>query len=143
MTTCTLQYLSRVLLVAGVHTDLTRLQKYCEHCVGDSLQVMWSVALQYAETLKERVFSTDYCVTCIVSDDENVYDPNYMRTRGSTIQSGQIVPEGKVSCTVELGLRRTTNLAKPGEPAKGRVRTDVIIKPVVILDYKLETMPNS
>lgn len=138
MTTCTIQYLSRVLLIAGVHSDLVKLQKYCEHCVGDSMRVMWTVALQYAEKLKERIFSTDYSVISFFARSE--YDPNVMKMQGSILDKNKKAPEGKVLCTTELGLRRDTNLAKPGESAKGQVKADIIVKSVVIFDRELEAM---
>lgn len=138
MTTCTIQYLSRVLLIAGVHSDLTKLQKYCEHCVGDSMKVMWTVALQYAEKLKERIFSTDYSLVSFFARSE--YDPSVMKMQGSILDKNKKAPEGKVLCTTELGLRRDTNLAKPGEPAKGQVKADIIVKSVVIFDRELDAM---
>jgi len=142
MTTCTLQYLARVLLIAGVHIDLSKLQNYCDHCVGDSVKVMWTVVFQYAEKLKERVFSTDYTVTSFFAQSD--YDPSVMKTQGSsTLDENKDAPVGKVLCTTELGLRRDTNLAKPGESGKGQMKTDVIVKSVVIFDQELDAMLKS
>lgn len=118
MTACTIQYLSRVLLIAGVHNDLAKLQKYCEQCIGDSMKVMWTVALKYAEKLKEHIFSTDYTLVSFFARSE--YDPSVMKMQGSILDKTKKAPEGKVLCTTELGLRRDTNLAKPGESAKGQ-----------------------
>ena len=139
MTLCSVQYLTRVMVIAGVSDNMGKLIHYCETFIGESLNLLWDVAISFAETLREHVFSTDYVVLHVFPQAD--FNPSTMTIHGS--KNEEVLEDNvPVLCSVELGLKRETNVSKPGETVTtgSRVKTDVIVKNVVLFEREMEQM---
>ncbi len=98
--------------------------------MATGVKELWPAAIQFAEYLKEHVFSTDYAVIYVTpsSVDRKVRDtPQEIKTE-----------QPPVLCTAQLGLSRTTNMAKLGETKN--MKSEVILRAVVIYEHEFERM---
>jgi len=136
LTTCTIQYLSRVLLAAGVSNDTMALLRFC-NTFKTAVSAMWAAVIQFAERIKERVFSTDYALLSVFPLSD--YDESVMKPQGLSVEDLTKGRAGKVLCGTELGLRRKTNVGKP-DAAGVQVRKDVIEKATIIFEGELDAM---
>jgi len=136
LTACTVQYLSRVLLAAGVSNEIKALLRFCD-TFRTAVSAMWAALIQFAERIKERVFSTDYALLSVFPLSD--YDESVMKPHGLSADDSTKGRAGKVLCGTELGLRRKTNVGKP-DAAGGQVRRDVIEKATIIFEGELDAM---
>ncbi|KLO15143.1 hypothetical protein SCHPADRAFT_888766 [Schizopora paradoxa] len=128
------QYFARVLFVAGVHEDYRPLVQYCNVTIGPKAREICASVAKFAQTLKERVFSTDYVLTAPSFEDK--FD-------ASTMKSRHIVPEAierssgeKILCTTELGLLRRTKL-KGASGGNGLIEKNVIQKATIVFEWEM------
>ena len=137
----TIDYIARILLFSGLPKGREEAEATVIDLAGKEIELLWKLVSNLSEKVKEQVSSTDYQLFFIQSADD--YDERYMRNQGSASAakakgSGNIGQ--KVLCTVELGVKRVTNPAKPGERNDGKLEEVVMEKAVVIFESEAEAL---
>ena len=130
-----MQYFARVLLAAGVSNDLDALVRYCDGTIRPDASRLWVSAVDFAQSLREKVFSTDYFV--LMGYYMTEYNGTTMKSRGVVPESFTRVLGRKILCTTELGLCRRTKLRGEGD-ADGSVKMDVVQKATIVYEWEID-----
>ena len=137
-----LHIISSILLVSG---SPGKPNEICDNVLKyalNDLERLWELATIFAEKVKEQVSSTDYQLFYI--DPSVEYDVRFMRNQGSVQAAKQQKishsKPPKVLCTVELGVKRVENPAKPGERNDGRLEEVIMVKAVVIFESEADAL---
>ena len=131
-----LDYFSYILYVAGVRADLPTLKEFCRASVGDNLRFAWDTVASFAEKVKEQILSTDYSLVYVSPGKD--FDDLRMTSQGTSPVKKQ--GSGRVLCTSEFGMVRSTNSKKPGDTGPGRLESELLTKAVVIFESEVDAM---
>lgn len=126
-----------ILCAAGSTTEYSQLEGECRKALEDEIIRLWRLAGRFASTAKESVLSTDYEIIFFVPGSK--FDQGTAHGQGAEIPRGREVfdKDIRVSCTTELGLKRTTNVSKPGGTLNDILDTVVVSKATILFEHEI------
>lgn len=132
-----LELVAKILYCAGATQSVPELVELIRNKLEQDIDRLWQSAAQLAKKVKESVLSTDYEVVLIPPGTE--FDSTLAQSQGSQGQKSKST-SGKVLCTTDLGLRRSTSAPKQGNNGRGCIEVVVTSKATVVFEHEIMVM---
>jgi len=129
--------IAKILYCAGATLGSNELLDLGRKKLGDDINRLWFSAAQLAIKAKESVLSTDYEV--IVVSPGSDFDSSLAQSQGSQGQKSRS-SSGKILCTTDLGLRRSTSSPKQGNSTKDGLDKVVTMKATIVFEQEVLAM---
>lgn len=134
------EIITKILYCAGATLGSSELVELCRKKLGDDVNRLWHSAAQLAMKTKESVLSTDYEVIIIPPGSD--FDSSIAQSQGSQGQKARS-SSGKVLCTTDLGLIRSTSSPKQGNPTKSGLDKVITMKATIVFEHEILAMLSS